>query len=141
MPVPMSPCQQARLNIHKYWRICCLFSRKMGGFLNNTIDNASCTLSHSTCCMYLIANNRANCILHCILLIRKYIVNQKEREKEKQNRKKYTHSTSFGIIMSLSEENAEIVLGWLSRFFVRVGHPFFTFLRPTKTIHKLLKEQ
>ena len=93
------------------------------------------------CTKYLIANNRANCILHCILLIRKYIVNQKEREKEKENRKKYTHSTSFGIIMSLSEENAEIVLGWLSRFFVRVGHTFFTFLRPTITINKLLKEQ
>ena len=76
-------------------------------------------------------------------MIRKYIVNQKEREKEKENRKKIynTHSTSFGIIMSLSEENAEIVLGWLSRFFVRVGHPFFAFIRPTKTINKLLKEQ
>ena len=98
-------------------------------------------LTQPVVCTYLIANNRANCILHCILLIRKYIVNQKEREKEKENREKYTHTTSFGIIMSLSEENAEIVLGWLSRFFVRVGHSFFTFLRPTKTINKLLKEQ
>ena len=141
MPVPMSPCPQARLNIHNYWRICCLFSTKMGGFLNNTIDNASCTLSHSTCCMYLL-NRKQQSKLHTALhIIDKKIHKPKGKRKGERKQKKYTHSTSFGIIMSLSEENAEIVLGWLSRFFVRGGHPFFTFLRPTKTINKLLTEQ